>query len=218
MMRKLLQKELKLGASPLSYVFIAFGLMTLIPGYPISMGAFFVCLGIFQTVRQYAESNDILYTALLPVAKRDVVRSKYAFALLIEGCGFLLMAAMAVLRMTALADKPPYVNNVMMPANPAFLGLVLLIFGSFNAVFLGGFFKTAYACTKPFFGFAAVGLLLVGLGEALGHIPGLELLHSIRRADLGAQLGILAGCAALFALLTCLSERRAIRRFEQIDL
>ena len=217
-MAKLLYKELHLSASPLSYVFIAFGLMTLLPGYPIAMGAFFICLGIFQTIRQYAEVNDILYTALLPVAKADVVRSKFLFALFIELCGFLLMAAMAALRMTALVDKMPYVTNVMMPANPVFLGLVLLIFGSFNAVFLGGFFKTAHACTKPFFGFAAAGLLLIGLGEALGHIPGLELLHSTRSADLGAQFGILAGCAAVFALLTLGALRRSIRRFARIDL
>ena len=218
MMGKLLRKELKLGASPLSYAFIAFGLMTLIPGYPISMGAFFVCLGIFQTVRLNREANDILYSALLPVAKRDVVRSKYAFALFIEGCSFLLMAAMAVLRMTVLVDKMPYVNNVMMPANPVFLGLVLLIFAIFNVVFLGGFFKTAYAYMKPYFWFGAVALVLIGLGEALGHVPGLEILHSVRRADLAAQFEILAGCAAVSALLTYLSMRRAMRSFERIDL
>ena len=46
-MYKLLRKELKLSASPLSYLFIAFGLMTLLPGYPILVGAFFISFGIF---------------------------------------------------------------------------------------------------------------------------------------------------------------------------
>mgnify|MGYP003312337635 CR=1 FL=1 len=31
-------------------------------------------------------------------------------------------------------------------------------------------------------------------------------------------LAVLAGCAALFALMTCLSARCAMRRFEQLDL
>ena len=34
-MKKLLTKELKLFAAPLTYFFIAFALMTLLPGYPI---------------------------------------------------------------------------------------------------------------------------------------------------------------------------------------
>ena len=39
-MRKLLKKEMKLAASPLSYIFIAFGFMAFLPGYPILVGSF----------------------------------------------------------------------------------------------------------------------------------------------------------------------------------
>ena len=78
-MIKLLRKEIKLAASPLSYLFIGFGLMAFIPGYPILVGSFFVCLGLFQSFQAAREANDILYTVLLPVAKGDVVRAKYAF-------------------------------------------------------------------------------------------------------------------------------------------
>ena len=40
-MGKILLKEMKLSASILSYVFIVFGLMFLLPGYPVLCGAFF---------------------------------------------------------------------------------------------------------------------------------------------------------------------------------
>ena len=49
----------------------------MIPGYPILCGAFFVCLGIFYTYQQARECDDITYTVLLPVRKRDVVTAKY---------------------------------------------------------------------------------------------------------------------------------------------
>lgn len=218
MMRKLLYKELHLSASKLTFLFIAFGLMTLIPGYPILVGSFFICFGIFQTVQQNREANDILYSALLPVAKADVVRSKYIFALFIQMCGFLLMVIMTVLRMTVLAELPPYANNALMPANPVFLGFALLIYGCFNDVFLGGFFKTAYSYTRPFIWFMVICFPLIGIGEALGHIPVLEFLHSIRAEDLGMQFGILIGCAVIFALMTVISVRRSIQNFEKIDL
>ena len=69
-MNKLLKKELRLTAAPITYFFLAFALMTLIPGYPILVGGFFITLGIFYTFQMARESNDILYTALLPCKSR----------------------------------------------------------------------------------------------------------------------------------------------------
>ena len=48
-MSALLKKELRLGALLLTYLFIGFGLMAMIPGYPILCGVFFITLGIFQS-------------------------------------------------------------------------------------------------------------------------------------------------------------------------
>ena len=87
-MNKLLKKELRLTAAPITYFFLAFALMTLIPGYPILVGGFFITLGIFYTFQMARESNDILYTALLPCKKQDVVRAKYTFCVLIELLGW----------------------------------------------------------------------------------------------------------------------------------
>ena len=74
-MKNLLVKELKLSALPLSYFFILFGAMAMIPGYPILVGAFFVCLGIYQSFQNGRENNDILYTVLLPVKKEAAEKS-----------------------------------------------------------------------------------------------------------------------------------------------
>ena len=90
-MNKLLKKELRLTAAPITYFFLTFALMTLIPGYPIFVGRFFITLGIFYTFQMARESNDILYTALLPCKKQDVVRAKYTFCVLIELLGWLLI-------------------------------------------------------------------------------------------------------------------------------
>ena len=47
-MNALLNKEIRLSASVLSYIFIIAGVLTLVPGYPILCGAFFVTLGLFN--------------------------------------------------------------------------------------------------------------------------------------------------------------------------
>lgn len=46
-MKNLMRKEIKLSASLISFLFILFSMMTMVPGYPILVGAFFVCFGVF---------------------------------------------------------------------------------------------------------------------------------------------------------------------------
>ena len=54
-MKNLLIKDLRLSASALTYGFLAASLMTMLPGYPILMGAFFICLGIFHSFQDGRE-------------------------------------------------------------------------------------------------------------------------------------------------------------------
>lgn len=217
-MNALLRKEMRLSALLLTYLFIGFALMTLIPGYPILCGVFFITLGIYQSFLSAREANDIVYSALLPIPKRDVVRGKYQFVMLIELCGFALMAILTVLRMTLLADSPVYRQNALMNANPFFLGMALLIFGLFNAIFVGGFFRTAYTLGKPFIIYIVAAFLTIGLAEALHHVPGLEALNAFGFDRIGLQLLLLCAGALFYALLTFGSYRKACRDFEKIDL
>ena len=217
-MNNLLIKEIRLGSSKLSWLFIAFGLMAMIPGYPILCGAFFITFGLFQSFQYAREANDIVYSALLPVAKKDVVRGKYAFAMMIEGCGFMLMTALTIVRMTVLSEAPIYRNNVLMNANPFYLGMVLVIFALFNSVFIGGFFKTAHKFTKPFVLYLISVIVVIGISETLHHIPGLSALNAFGFEHFGLQSGTLAAGTVIYTLLTCLSCRRSMSSFEKIDL
>ena len=217
-MRNVLYKELKLSASPLSYLFIPFGLMFLIPGYPVLCGAFFVTLGLFQSFQWAREANDIVFSALLPVAKKDVVRGRYLFVCLIEGCAIVLMALCVLLRMTALSEAAPYRENPMMNANPFALGAAFLVFGLFNWIFVGGFFRTAYRFGRPFVTYIVVSFLTISAAEALHHFPGLEKLNASCSEEPFLQSALLASGVLLFLLTTVLSCRKACDNFEKIDL
>ena len=217
-MRDLLAKEFRLSAHVLTYVFIAFGAMTMIPGYPILVGAFFVCLGVFYSFQLGRENNDILFTVLLPIRKTDAVRAKYAFTVIIELAAFAVMAALTIIRMTLLADAPVYTANAMMNANQVFLAWALVVFALFNAIFLGGFFKTAYKYGKPFLLFSIVSMVVILLAEALHFFPGMGWLNATATRGNGLMWGILAVAAAVFAVVTWLSMRASCRRFQEIDL
>ena len=216
-MKNLLIKELRLAVSLLTWVFLAATALTLVPGYPILLGAFFVSLGLFQTFRDARETNDVLYTALLPVKKADVVAARYVLVCFFQLLAFALMAGLTAVRMTALSGAAVYRQNPLMNASPLFLGFALLIFAAFNVLFVGGFFRTAYRIGIPFLSFGVAATALVFLGESLHHLPGLAYLNDTA-AGHPVRLAVLGISAVLYALATFLSCRASIRRFEQIDL
>lgn len=217
-MRNILLKEMKLSASPLSYLFIAFGLMFFVPGYPILCGTFFVTLGLFQSFQAAREANDIVYSALLPIAKRDVVKGKYLFVCLIEACALALMLIAVLIRMTKLGANSVYRNNALMNANLFALGCAFFLFGLFNWIFVGGFFKTAYKFARPFVVYIVVCFLAIGAAEAAHHFPGLAALNAFGGEHLGLQIASLCAGICAFLLMTWLSCAAACRSFERIDL
>ena len=217
-MRNIIIKEMKLSASVLSYLFIAFGLMFLLPGYPVLCGVFFVTLGIFQSFQNARETNDILFSALLPFAKRDVVKGKYIFVCFIELCSLVIMSIAVILRITVFAGAQVYITNKLMNANFFALGTAFFIFALFNSVFVGGFFKTAYKFGWPFVTYIIVSFLAVGIAEALHHVPGLEKLNAFGTEHLLLQISLLAAGMISYVLITLLSCKKACRNFETIDL
>lgn len=217
-MRDILRKEMKLSASVLSYLFILFGLMFFLPGYPVLCGAFFVSLGLFQSFQTAREANDTVFSALLPIAKRDIVIGRYLFVCMIEICSFVLMAFAAVLRMTVFSQSAVYRSNALMNANFFALGMACVIFGLFNWIFVGGFFKTAYKFGRPFVIFILTAFLVIMIAEALHHVPGLEILNSFGTDNIGMQSILLMGGIIIYLLITLLSCRRACENFERIDL
>jgi len=80
-MKNLIFKELKLAVHPLCYIFVAvFPLMLLIPSYPSFIGFIYVasCYPIlFLGTNKGQQSNDLYYTALLPVRKKDIVLARF---------------------------------------------------------------------------------------------------------------------------------------------
>ena len=217
-MRNILLKECKLSASPLSFLFILFGLMFFLPGYPVLCGVFFVTLGIFQSYQNAREANDMVFSALLPISKRDVVKGKYLFTAAIELCGILLMAAAVVVRMTVLADAPAYRSNALMNANLFALGMAFVGFGLFNLIFVGGFFKTAYKFAGPFVGYIIAVFLMISIAETLHHVPGFAFLNAFGTEHFAVQVMLLGIGAAFYLAVTVLSCKKACKRFDKTDL
>ena len=206
-MRNIMRKEMILSASPLSYLFILFGLMFFLPGYPVLCGAFFVTLGIFQGFQYAREANDIVFSSLLPISKKDVVKGKFLFVCFIEACSLILMLFSSFIRMTFLSQAAVYRANALMNANLFAVGGAFLIFGLFNVIF-----------GRPFITHIIVSFLVIGILETLHHVPGLEAVNAFGFDSFGLQLVMLLAGLAAFLIMTALSYKTACRNFEMIDL
>jgi len=217
-MKNLLMKEFKLATPVITYLLIGFSLMTFIPGYPILCGAFFACLGIFQGYQMNRDSNDILYSVLLPVSKSDVVKSKYLAAATLQMVMFMFCIVFTFIRMIVFPHAIVYENNVLMAANFIYLAFVLLIFACFNAIFIGGFFKTAYGIGKPFILFIVANFSIIAVAEALHHIPGLEWMNVLDFGFMTEQVMSLVMAVGVYVAVTVISCRVSCLRFEKIDV
>lgn len=217
-MKKLLIKEATLCAAPITYIFIAFAAMAMIPGYPILVSAFFICLGIFYSFQNGRESNDVLFTALLPVRKSDVVRAKFMFCCAIELASLVLSVILTLMRMIFIGNASPYGENPMMNANFAYLGYTLIIFALFNIIFVATYFKTAYNIGKPFIAFCIISMLFIGVAETLHHLPGLTALNSTDFSGAAMQSIVLCIGIIVYIAITTAAIGISVKRFDKIDV
>lgn len=212
-MSKLLYKELRLAVHPSLFIFLFMGALVLIPGYPYSMMFFFGVLGIFQSLMYARETRDIYFTALLPIPREDVVKSKMLLAAFAQLAELVISLPFAFLRTLYLDGNP-----VGMEANAAFYGCGFIIFGLFNLVFFPVFFKTAYKAGVAFLLAlipATLGILFV---EASVHVPGLEWLDGLTPELLFRQLPLLAAGIIVYAVTWVLAFKISVKRFQKVDL
>ena len=213
-MRALLQKEWKLAMHPAALLFLGLSAMLLIPSYPFYVVFFYTGLGIFFICLNGRETNDIGYTLLMPVRKRDVVTARFLTALALEGIQLLLAVGFGTLR--AALGLP---NEAGMDVNLAFFGNALALLGFFNLEFFRRYYR---APDKPGRAFAlasaeylAVMLVMEASCFAVPFVR--DRLDTPDPAHLPEKLCVLAAGAAVFVLLTALAHRKSVRSFEKLD-
>ena len=96
-MNALLYKEWKLAKHPTVLIYLLFELMLLIPSYPYYVAFLYTGLAVFFVFLYGRENNDLSFSVQLPVCKRDVVRARMLFVVLMELAQILVSIPIAVL-------------------------------------------------------------------------------------------------------------------------
>ena len=168
MTKYLIKKEFLLSAHPMTYVFMFFGVMLLVPSYPYYITFFYVTLGLFFSFMNGRENRDLYFDAILPVSKKDTVRAKTAFVWIVEIIAVVFSVPFALITQKI---NPNGSNLAGIEANVAFYGLSLIMLAVFNAVFLCSFFKTAYKVGKSFLFACIPTAVFIAAAAAADHMP-----------------------------------------------
>ncbi|WP_445238684.1 ABC-2 transporter permease [Lacticaseibacillus paracasei] len=206
-------KEYALAAHPTTWFFLWLGALVLVPTYPYSMIFFFAMLEPTLDLSYAKQTNDILFTALLPQGKAGVVWGKVAYTFTFQAGMMLLTIPWAWLRTLYIQNNPISIN-----ANLTYFGFGLLALAVFDFALLTGFFKTGAKIGWPYFWGTLPAIVILGVMETLPHLPGLAWTNSVQPDHLLQQMPFFIIGIGAFIVSFFLTLRRSQRHFSVADL
>ena len=226
-MKALLYKELRLAMHPICYVFIAlFPFMIIIPSYPLGIGFIYIlaCYPIlFLGANKGQQSNDLLYSVLLPVRKKDIVKARIATVILMQTSYLVLMSALYPLARivnAAIAQSASKPEELVIPGLGLDSFVLLLAIGIVgytiaDLIFFPIYYKKGKSIVMStlftIIGFVIyIGIFTIGLP----YVPGLEIMNNMH---LGIQFAILGGSILISFLFHLLVYRISSKRLEKVD-
>ena len=215
-MKELLKKEFTLALHPTGWLFLGLSAMVLIPNYPYYVIFFYTGLALFFTCLAGRENQDVLFSLLLPVSRKQVVQARMISVMLLELATLLLTGLFSLLRRALPLGE----NAAGMEANLALLGLSLVVLGLGHVAFFGGYYHNVQRVGVSFLWCALVEFLCIGAFETMAHTVPLfrDRLDTPDPAFLREKLLTLALGLAVYGILTAVAYWRAVRDFERQDL
>ena len=213
-MMTLLYKEMRLVAHPTSIVFAFLGCLVLVPSYPYRVIFMFGCLAPYITFLNARETNDVWYTVVFPVTKRESVMGKCVLVVSFQLFQLLFSIPFVLLRNTLNIEN----NPVGLDATVAWYGLGFFLYAVFDLAFLTTFYKNGYKVGKSFI-FATIPMVLLMVAiESTAHIPALTWVDIYQPKHLLIQLPILLAGIVFYGVFVSLAYRISAKRFEKVDL
>ena len=194
--------------------------------YPLGIGFIYVltCYPIlFLGANKGQQSNDLLYSTLLPVRKKDIVMARILTVIFMQAAFMLIMSA--------LYPLARYINNIVAQSAPnpdelvvpglGFDSFVLLLaiaiigYAIADLIFFPIYYKHGKSIVMSTL-FTILGFVIyIGVTTiVLPYIPGLGTLNNLH---IGIQFAILAGAIALSFLIHFFVYRISSKRLERVD-
>ena len=223
-MKALVYKELKLAMHPICYLFICiFPLMILIPSYPIAIGFIYVltCYPIlFLGANKGQQSNDLLYSTLMPVRKKDIVLARIITVITIQVVSILIQAALVPLAilLNGNVSKAGSVG-IGLDGYVSMVAIVLIGYAIADLIYFSIYYKNGKSIVMSTL------LMILGfivylsiLTIAIPYIPGCEWYTGILvNKGIGIQFAFLGGALLISFILHFIVYKSASKELEKVD-
>lgn len=227
-MKALLYKEFKLAMHPICYIFIAlFPFMILIPAYPLAIGFIYVLTTypiLFLGANKGQQSNDLLYSTLLPVRKKDIVRARIFTVAIMQFAYIAIMCclyplALLIYKSTGNSGEQITVPGLTLDGFVSVLGIAIIGFAIADLIFFPIYYKNGKSIVMStlltILGFV---LYLAIFTIILVYIPGCEGYKTfLCDSGVGVQFIILGAALVLYVAIHILVYRISSKRLENVD-
>lgn len=217
-MYNLLLKELKLGVNPFFYVMpFLTGALMLVPGWLYFIVFLYFCfITIPNMFAGYKTQNDLLFSIMMPVTKKDIVKAKVSVIVILE---LLHMVTAVIYGMFHTRLYPNFIYFFYGPTI-GFWGLCFIMLGVFNIIFISMYYKTAYKYGAATVAGITGAMVFGGAAEWLGikNSSVFNLFKGSGTDNVTIHLTILIAGILVYAIFTYIAYKIAIKRFEKVEL
>lgn len=223
-MKALLYKELKLAMHPICYIFIfLFPFMILIPSYPLAVGFIYVLSAypiLFLGANKGQQSNDLLYSVLLPIRKKDIVLARMMTVTLMQLVYIAVMTALYPLALWINQSGEKISNpGLGLEGFVSVLGIAIIGFAIADLIYFSIYYKHGKSIVMStlltllgFIVYLSIFTILIP------YIPGCEgYVYFFCNAGLGYQFIVLGFGVALYVGLRVVIYHVASKELEKVD-
>lgn len=211
----LMCKDVRLVFHPMVLVALLLTPLVIVPNWPYVVIVLYICLCPFLNAINARERSDLAFTLMLPVSRAAIAGSLILSTAFFDLVCVALMFVFSLVR-AAIGSPLMFVG---LPPNLAFLGLSLMICGSFSIVFFPLYWRDPSKPGMPFLFASVVTVILMIAVEAIAYLP-YAWAHAMAQpgfAELGMQLEVLGVGFIFFVLANAVATAIAVRLFKKVD-
>lgn len=217
-MYNLVMKDLKLGIGPLFFIMpVILGALMLIPGWLYFIVILYFCwITIPNMFGQFRAQNDLVFTSMMPVTKKDIVKARVLVVVIME----LLHIVMAMIFGIFNILLYPNLTQVFFVPHMGFWGLCFVMLAIFNVIFIPMYYKTAYKYGGAATASITAAMLFAGVAQWIGVQSSYvsDIFNGTGADRMTLQASILIAGIAVFIALTMLAYRIAVKRFLKVEI
>lgn len=224
-MKALLYKEFKLAMHPICYVFIAlFPFLVLIPSYPVAVGFVYIlsCYPIlFLGANKGQQSNDLLYSTLLPIRKKDIVLARIITVSIMQFAYIAIMSALIPVGLMIQNSLPEATTpGLNLNGFVSILGIALIGFSIADLIYFSIYYKNGKSIVMStlmtILGFIVYLSLFTIAVPYFGEF-GTAYTNFLCNSGLGYQFIVLGASLVIYVALHFIVYKVASKELERVD-